>query len=240
MKLIFLGTRGEIDLRTRLHRMHSCLAVSYRNHGFLIDCGADWLHKIRHMRPHAIVLTHAHPDHAWGLKKGAPCKVYATPETWHVLEKFPIADRVAIQPRCPFRIYEMTLEAFPVEHSIHAPAVGYRITAGRSAVFYVPDLVYIYDVHEALRGVRIYIGDGASLRRPIVRKSDSSLVGHAAILMQLAWCEEEGVPKALFTHCGSQIVRARSRDVGNIVLELGSERGVSAQIAIDGMEITLP
>jgi phosphoribosyl 1,2-cyclic phosphodiesterase len=206
----------------------------------MIDCGADWLRSIRRMRPHAIVLTHAHPDHAWGLKKGAPCKVFATPETWRSLDEFPISERAAILPRSPFQIDGITLEAFAVEHSIRAPAVGYRIAAGRSAIFYVPDLVYIYETHQALSGIRLYVGDGASLRRPLVRKRGDSLVGHAAVRTQLGWCGREGVPKALFTHCGSEIVGAEPRAMSRIVRDLGLERGVSAQIAFDGLEVTLP
>jgi phosphoribosyl 1,2-cyclic phosphodiesterase len=240
VKLKFLGTRGEIDLRTRLHRMHSSLEVSYRGYTLMIDCGLDWLRRIRRMQPEAIVLTHAHPDHAWGLKKGAPCKVYATSETWSALDTFPISERVVIQPRNPFQIHAITLEAFPVEHSTRAPAVGYRITAGRSIIFYVPDLVYIYDSHEALCDIHLYIGDGASLRRPIVRKRGNALVGHAAVRTQLGWCEREGVPKALITHCGSEIVGGNSRVVGESVRDLGREHGISAQIAFDGLEVILP
>jgi ribonuclease BN (tRNA processing enzyme) len=69
MKLTFLGTRGEIEARTRRHRMHSSLLVSYRSTRVMIDCGLDWLGKFERLRPRAIVLTHAHPDHAWGLEK---------------------------------------------------------------------------------------------------------------------------------------------------------------------------
>ena len=67
MKLTFLGTRGEIEARTALHRMHSCLMVDGR---VLVDCGADWLGKISALCPQAIILTHAHLDHAGGLKRG--------------------------------------------------------------------------------------------------------------------------------------------------------------------------
>ncbi len=49
MKLTFLGTRGEIEART-----------------------------LERQRPAAIVVIHAHPDHAWGLRDGAPCPVWAT------------------------------------------------------------------------------------------------------------------------------------------------------------------
>lgn len=156
MKLTFLGTRGEIDIRTRLHRMHSSVLVSYRGARVMIDCGADWLRRVRHLRLDAIILTHAHPDHAGGLKAGSPCRVYATAQTWAILGDIPVAERVVVEPRTPFCIKDITFEAFVVEHSLRAPAVGYRITAGRSSVFYVPDLVYIHEPHEALRGVRIY------------------------------------------------------------------------------------
>ena len=125
----------------------------------MIDCGADWLRRIRRMRPDAVVLTHTHPDHAWGLKKGAPCDVYATEQTLNAIERFSVANRITVTPpREPFRIQGITLEAFSVEHSVRAPAVGYCITAGRRSIFYVPDLVSICDVHEALTGIDLYVG----------------------------------------------------------------------------------
>ena len=240
MKLKFLGTRGEIDIRNRLHRMHSSLEVSYKGHAVMIDCGLDWQPRIDRMHPDAIVLTHAHPDHAWGLKNGAPCRVYATEQTWRILNRFPVLDRTTVEPRRAFQIDGITLQAFPVEHSIRAPAVGYRIEAGASSIFYVPDLVFIYDAHEALSGIRLYIGDGATLRRPIIRKRAGSLVGHSPIRTQLAWCRQQGVGKALFTHCGSEIVRADSRQIAQAVRDLGLEQDVDSRIAVDGMEVILP
>ena len=74
MKLTFLATRGEIEARTRRHRMHTSLLVSHRGARVMIDSGLDWLGKLKRVDPSAIVLTHAHPDHAWGLKQGAPCR----------------------------------------------------------------------------------------------------------------------------------------------------------------------
>lgn len=240
MKLTFLGTRGEIDIRTRLHRMHSSVLVSYRGARVMIDCGADWLRRVRHLRLDAIILTHAHPDHAGGLKAGSPCRVYATAQTWAILGDIPVAERVVVEPRTPFCIKDIIFEAFVVEHSLRAPAVGYRITAGRSSVFYVPDLVYIHEPHEALRGVRIYVGDGASLRRPLIRKRGASLIGHAPIRSQLAWCSREGVSQAVFTHCGSQVVGANARSMRAVVHEMGNENGVKARIASDGLSLLLP
>jgi glyoxylase-like metal-dependent hydrolase (beta-lactamase superfamily II) len=62
--------------------MHTALLVSYRGANVMIDAGLDWLGKLKRVDPSAIVLTHAHPDHAWGLKRGAPCPVYAPQKTW--------------------------------------------------------------------------------------------------------------------------------------------------------------
>jgi len=141
MKLTFLGTRGEIDARTRRHRMHTSLLVSYHSAKVMIDCGLDWLGKLKRVGPTAIVLTHAHPDHAWGLKRGAPCPVYAPEKTWQKLLQYPVKDRRLIKERTPVKIYGITFEAFPVEHSILSPAVGYRVSAGRARIFYAPDLI---------------------------------------------------------------------------------------------------
>jgi phosphoribosyl 1,2-cyclic phosphodiesterase len=73
MKLTFIGTRGEIDLRTRRHRMHTSLLVSYRAANVMIDASLDWLGKLKRVSPSALVLTHAHPDHAWGFGERMEC-----------------------------------------------------------------------------------------------------------------------------------------------------------------------
>jgi len=185
MKLTFLGTRGEIDARTRRHRMHTSLLVSYRSANVMIDCGLDWLGKLKRVDPSAIVLTHAHPDHAWGLKHGAPCRVYAPEKTWQELRHYPINDHHVIKERGPTKISGITFEAFPVEHSILSPAVGYRVTAGRARIFYAPDLIFIHDRNAALHGVQVYIGDGATLTRTFIRRRGKALIGHSAFRTQL-------------------------------------------------------
>jgi phosphoribosyl 1,2-cyclic phosphodiesterase len=63
MNLTFLGTLGEIEARTRRHRLHTALLVSYSSANVTIDYGLDWLGKLKRVSPNAIVLTHAHPDH---------------------------------------------------------------------------------------------------------------------------------------------------------------------------------
>jgi phosphoribosyl 1,2-cyclic phosphodiesterase len=206
----------------------------------MVDCGADWLELLDRIAPGAIVLTHAHPDHAAGLAHGSPCPVYATLESWRRIDRYPIGERVTVAHRAPFTLERLTLEAFPVAHSLRAPAVGYRIGGAQSAVFYAPDLVAIADEREALAGIDLYIGDGASVRRPIVRRRDGVPIGHAPIRAQLDWCAAAGVGRAIFTHCGSGIVRGEEAEVAAEVAELGRLRGVEAAIAQDGLVLELP
>ena len=54
----------------------------------MVDCGEDWLGRVEAIRPDAIIITHGHPDHAFGLRSGAPCPVYATSETWQNIADF--------------------------------------------------------------------------------------------------------------------------------------------------------
>jgi phosphoribosyl 1,2-cyclic phosphodiesterase len=121
--------------------MHTSLLVSYRAANVMIDARLDWLGKLKRVGPGAIVLTHAHPDHARVLKRGAPCPVYAPEKAWQQLQQYPVKDRHVIKERTPAKICGITFEAFPVEHSILSPAFGYRVSAGRARIFYAPDLI---------------------------------------------------------------------------------------------------
>jgi hypothetical protein len=65
------------------------------------------------------------------------------------------------------------------------------------------------------------------------------LIGHATVGAQLVWCREEGVKHAVFTHCGSEIVRSDARVVSARVRKLGLEQGVEARVASDGLTLSL-
>ncbi len=239
MNITFLGTRGNIKAKTRRHKRHTVTLVQYRRTKIMIDCGLDWLGKIKFIKPDAIILTHAHPDHAFGLKKGAPCPVYASDASWQIIETFPIYDQYEVKIQKPFHIGSIQLEAFFVVHSLRAPAIGYRISAGKKVIFCVHDLISIPKQKKALSGVDLYIGDGASITRPIIRKKNDQPFGHTTIRSQLNWCQKEKVPRAIFTHCGSQIVTGDERILGAKVKALGAERNVQAMIAHDGLKIQL-
>ncbi len=240
LKLTFLGTRGYVEHMTRRHRRHSALLISARRKRVLVDCGLDWLGKAAALKPDAILITHAHPDHAWGLKDGAPCPVYATKECHQAMAHFPLRERRLLVPRKAMRVLGLTVAAFPVVHSLRAPAVGFRIADRGCALFYVPDVVAIVEPEAALLGVDLYIGDGATMTRPMVRRRRRQLFGHTTVRAQLGWCRKAGVRRAVFTHCGSEIVDGDERRLGAKLRAMGRERGVEARFAYDGLEMPLP
>jgi hypothetical protein len=87
--------------------------------------------------------------------------------------------------------------------------------------------------------VQIYIGDGATVTHSFIRKRGKHLIGHAPVRTQLAWCRKEGVPRAIITHCGSEIVIGDERDLTAKRRAVATETGLEARIAYDGMELIL-
>jgi phosphoribosyl 1,2-cyclic phosphodiesterase len=240
MKIEFLGTRGEIEPKTRRHNMHTSLLLTHKGKRVMIDCGTTWLKGMKKVKPDQIILTHAHPDHAFGLKNGAPCPVWATEETWKLIDKFPIPkqNRKLIIPHKKHRICGIQFEAFPLLHSIRCPAVGYRITSGKTKLFYSPDVAWILEIEKAFQGIQFYIGDGATIVRNMIRRSKETdeIFGHATIRQQLNWCKKMKVPKMIITHCGSAIVSGEEKAQKQIA-KLSRERKVDFLIACDGLKL---
>jgi ribonuclease BN (tRNA processing enzyme) len=239
LKLTFLGTCGYVEHRTRRHRRHSALLVCAGAGPVMVDCGLDWLGRVEALAPRAILVTHAHPDHAWGLRDGAPCPVLATAECLDALADYPLRERRPLVPRTRTRVAGVTVEAFPVIHSLRAPAVGFRIAARGHSFFYVPDVVAILDREAALSGIELFVGDAATMTRPMVRRQGNRLFGHTTVRAQIGWCGKAGVRQAVFTHCGSEIIEGDERHLAAKLRAMGRQRGVEARFAYDGLELVL-
>ena len=240
MKIEFIGTRGNITARTKKHFRHTTTLITKNRKKLLIDCGKDWSRKTKDIKPDAILITHAHPDHAEGLKKGSPCPVYATLGSWEIIKKYPIKDRRIIVVRKPQDIVGFRVEAFKVAHSLIAPAVGYRISDGNTTIFYVPDLVKIQHQSAALKNIKLYIGDGAIVTRKIlIKKRGRTFIGHAPISEQVKWCKKARVPRTIFTHCGTEIVTGDPAVIDEKIKKIEQDYDVPVEIAYDGMVVRI-
>jgi phosphoribosyl 1,2-cyclic phosphodiesterase len=141
--------------------------------------------------------------------------------------------------RTSIAVDQLAFKAFAVAHSRLAPAVGLRIHAEHGCVAYIPDVAFIPDRPALLRGIDVYIGDGATVRRSMVRRKGATLIGHAPIVAQLDWCKEAGVRQAIFTHCGLPIVRANPAEIDLLIRQLGFEHGIDARVAYDELQLRL-
>jgi len=114
------------------------------------------------------------------------------------------------------------------------------VSAGRVHIFYVPDVAWIKDREAALADVRLYVGDGATVKRSMVRKPGDVIIGHVPIQTQLTWCQKLGVRRVIFTHLGSEIVEGDERTIGSDLRNMAAERDVEqVELAHDGMELVL-
>lgn len=86
-------------------------------------------------------------------------------------------------------------------------------------MFYVPDVLQIPG-------------------RVIQRRQNGSLVGHASVQCQVAWCAKAGVRRAIFTLCGTGIV-ANPANSERVIAGFGRAYNVRTSIAYDGLEMRI-
>jgi hypothetical protein len=237
MKLTLLGTRAEIEARLYRHRRHSALVIERNDARIMIDRGADWLHCLRRIALTAIV--HAHADHAAGPINGAPCPVYAR------------------RPRCGCSVARRLLTgalyhfAGPCALGACGSAPSQCVTpfvllpspiAGRPTVPALLSAQYRRKPKAAdtLRQIDIYRGDRATMSRSMARRKAGMLVRTCTpIVRQLAWCAKAHVRRAIFTYCGSPIVRAPPRSLDALIDRLGRKQGIEARAARDGDRLSV-
>jgi ribonuclease BN (tRNA processing enzyme) len=231
IKLVFLGTKGEIEESAPEHKYHSSLLIISNGAKLLIDYGELRKYSLDEIRPDAILITHAHPDHyAWlneDIKTDIP--VYLTQETLDY-GKFSPGNAREIEPGKEFETGPFKCFDYRVIHSIRCPAVGYKISITGRTLIYNSDLVDIVDKEKVLEGVDYYIGDGSAIRANLVRRRGDQLFGHTRILTQIHWCQKHSISHIIFTHLGKETIEREE--------EFRAEHP-EAVLAYDGMELMI-
>jgi DNA adenine methylase len=115
-------------------------------------------------------------------------------------------------------------QAFPSEHSTVAPTAVWRIKVAGLSILFAPDILD-FD-KKILAGIDIYIGDGSSFTKDIVREGD---VGHLSIKHQIERCKEAGVKEIYLIHIGKELIDKPALEAE--VAKLG------ARVLSDGEEI---
>lgn len=235
VRLTFLGTRAEIEEKTENHYYHSSLLLQafepdpYR---LMIDYGCIHPYDLSIVKPDALLITHAHPDHyIWTVEEAnSVTPVYLTRETLDYGKFVPVHPHVFYAYQAfslgPFQIFP-----YRVIHSIHCTAVGFKVYLPDDQILlYNPDLIDIIGKEEILPDVDYYIGDGSTIQANLVRKKGEMLYGHTRIPTQINWCKKYKIENILFTHIGKDTLNKENHF---------SETYPDAVLAYDEMKITI-
>jgi phosphoribosyl 1,2-cyclic phosphodiesterase len=207
IRLTFLGTRADVEENTENHFYHSSLLLQSINaHPFrlLIDYGRIRAYDLSILKPDAILITHAHPDHyLWTLEEtNSAVPVYLTRETHNYGTYAPVHSHI-LTPYESLTLGPFQIFPYRVFHSTNCPAVGFKIELPDGIVLaYNPDLVDIITKELILPGVDYYIGDGSTIKANLIRRKGGMFFGHTSIPDQISWCKEYGIENIIFTHIG--------------------------------------
>ncbi len=239
MKLTFFGTKGYFGQESPTHAGHSAFTIETRGFRLLCDFGENRRGMLAGIHPDAIFISHAHPDHSWGLEEGTDVPVHASAITHEILRNFPLEKRVTLAPGEPLKAGPFRLATFPAAHSVRCPCAAVRIEAGKKIVFYSGDVVSLDSPDLALAGASLYVGDGSTLRGSLVRRHRSgALIGHTTVRAQLGWLAKAGVPQAIFSHFGKEPIEMGDEALQKELATLASEKapGCRVEAATDGAE----
>ena len=228
-KLVFLGTKGEIEEFNERHQYHSSTTITSDGVKLLIDYGLLQRYSLDEIKPNSVLVTHAHPDHYIWLNKDIQTEVpvYLSQETFDY-GKFCPPNAQVIPADKTYIIGPFHWSSYKVIHSIRCPAVGFKIRVAAKTFVYNPDLVDIIDKDTVLTDVDYYIGDGSSITANLVRRRGDTFFGHARITTQINWCKKYGIGNIIFTHLGKQTIEKE--------IEFSKEN-TDIVLAYDGMEL---
>jgi len=240
VRLRFHGTKGYVEEESSAHRGHSAWTLEAAGFRLLCDFGQNRKGMLSKIEPDAIFVSHAHPDHSWGLEEGTGLPVYASEVTHEITSKFPVERRVVLAPGRPEAAGPFRLTAFSVVHSVRCPCVAARIETPEGVVVYSGDVVSFEDPEAALSGARLYVGDGSTLKGSLVRRHPSGvLIGHTTVRAQLGWLAKHRVPRAVFSHFGKGPIEMGEKALKEALEALAAEKapGCEVSAARDGLEL---
>jgi ribonuclease BN (tRNA processing enzyme) len=240
VRLHFYGTKGYVDEESRAHSGHSAFTVEREGFKLLCDFGQNRKGLLNNIRPDAVFVSHAHPDHAWGLEEGTDAPVHASAITHAITRDLPIRRRVTLEPEKPVAAGPFRLTAFPVVHSVRCPCVAARIESPGLVLVYCGDIIAFERPEAALSGADLYIGDGSTLKGSLVRRhATGALMGHTTVRAQLGWLAKFGIGRAIFSHFGSGPIAMGEPALKEALAELAREKAPECRVstARDGLKV---
>jgi phosphoribosyl 1,2-cyclic phosphate phosphodiesterase len=234
MKLTFLGTGTSVGVPMigcacatctsddpRDRRLRTGLMVEHDGRRLLVDISTDFRQqalRARIDRVDALLITHCHADHVFGLDdirpinfRHGPVDTYASESTWRQLRQVfaYIFERKHVGGGLPqlnahviedeFEVCGLSVTPFPVIHG-KGEVTGYRFSDGRRAFAFVTDCNEIPAASlERLRGLDLLILDALRFKPHPT---------HLHLEQSLAYIAEVKPRRALLTHMSHDIKHA--------------------------------
>jgi len=155
MRLTFYGTKGEIEEEDKFHRQNSLILLETLGRRIILDAGSDWIGKLEDLEPDAILITHAHPDHAEGLKGYlGDALIFLSRDTSKLLKDgYPRHLFNIFRKDEEFRVNSIRVLPKSVLHSLKAPMTIFKIQTDAGWIVYSPDVLHIPNREEFLKDV---------------------------------------------------------------------------------------
>lgn len=248
MRIKFLGTGTSVGVPTvgcecdtclsddpRDKRLRTSVLIEHEGHNTIIDTSTDFRQQalrigLKHLD--AVLFTHAHADHCFGLDdarplmfRHGPLPCFATEITWEGLRRiFAYAFEPAPYPGVPriiphliegaFNLFGLSVEPLTVIHG-RLPVTAYRI----SNFAYVTDCNVIpEETCAALMGLDLLVIDALRFK---------SHPTHMTLDQSLGYIERLKPKRALLTHISHDIKHE----------ETGGHLPEGVEIAYDGLEV---
>lgn len=229
MKLILLGTRGEIEESAPYHSKRSGVLVDNK---ILLDCGQQ---QFLAYGPKAILITHLHPDHAYFVREHeAPetkAPIYA-PEDYDLYANMRITKK-------PFKIGDYRITPIPTIHSLKVKSNAYLIEHKDKRILYTGDMIWIEKKYQhLLKNLDLVITEASFMRiGGMVRRKNNKIYGHTGV-PNLIKIFKPHTSVMLFVHFGAWFYK----DIKKARMEfkrLAQENALEIIVGYDGLVIKI-
>jgi len=218
------------------------------NNCLLFDCGPDFYHQFlpfSSLPLKAIFISHAHPDHYFGLWDAAKIyhqkpEIFLSAKTKESILKqtndltfiFLLRKAKNFQPGQTIKINNLKITPFLVEHSASIETYGFQIAQNKKFLVYIPDFKNLpSDSKRFIKGANLAIWDGSS-----IKPAGPTRWGHIPIVKSIPLAKRLKIQNVYYTHIGHGKKSAPHQELENYVQKHG---GKNFHIAFDSLKIKI-